>query len=166
MPLSTACWDTCCTKHLASELIGFPGVQVKLAYGSRPVLGPPVGRPCSKIIFRETYSAVTYNSQEGHFLGCVCSCLVPAARRLQLFPCPFREFILLFHMPSYGKGCCSSNKLGWDNHSFVANTSPDLKLCSETEESSLSFAVGWQQWVQVTQLCPSVALLKQVSMHM
>lgn len=87
MPLSTACWDTCCPKHLASELIGFPGVQVKLSYGSHPVLGPPVGRPCSKIIFRETYSAVTYNSQEGHFLGCVCSCLVPAARRLQLFPC-------------------------------------------------------------------------------
>lgn len=79
-------------------------------------------------------------------LGSVCSCLVRAARRLQLFPCPFEEFIMLFYMPSYGKGRCSSNKLGWNNHSFLANTAPDLKLCSETKELSLSLAAGRQCW--------------------
>lgn len=128
MALGSACWGVCCPKHLISELTGFPGVQVKLASGSHPIIGPSVGCHCSKIISREAYSvSEAYNGQVSHFRGCVHSCLIPEARRLQLFPCSFRKFIMLLHTPSYGKGHCNSNKLGWNNHSFLANTSPDLK---------------------------------------
>lgn len=119
-----------------------------------------VGCSCSKIIFRETYSGSgVYYCQVSHFPGCVCSSLVPAARRLQLFPCPFREFIMLLHMPSYGKGHCSSNRLDWNSNFFLANISPDLKLCGETTESLLSFSVGQQCWSL------SSVPLKLVSMH-
>lgn len=67
------------------------------------------------------------------------------------------DFIMLLHMPSYGKGHCSSHKLGWNNHSFLTNTSPDLKLCSETKESSLSIAVGGDA------AHSALSLLRQVS---
>lgn len=73
----------CCPKRWASQLIGFPGVHIRLAYSSHPARALSVGSSCSKVIFRETYSS--WAACNGPMLQ-LCVFLLPWAEACYYFP--------------------------------------------------------------------------------